>query len=33
VQVISDTITRKGQLKVRQHLFPTSLRTAPQALL
>jgi predicted transposase YbfD/YdcC len=31
--VIADTTTRKGKRELRQHLFITSLRTAPEALL
>jgi predicted transposase YbfD/YdcC len=33
VEVIADTTTRKGKRELRQHLFLTSLRTAPEALL
>jgi predicted transposase YbfD/YdcC len=33
VEVVADTITRKGKQVLRQHLFITSLRTAPEALL
>ena len=32
-EVIADTTTRKGKRELRQHLFLTSLRTAPEALL
>jgi predicted transposase YbfD/YdcC len=31
--VISDTLTRKGKRSVRRHLFLTSIRTTPEALL
>ena len=31
--MITDTTTRKGKRELRQHLFITSLRTAPEALL
>jgi predicted transposase YbfD/YdcC len=33
VEVITDTLTRKGKRKIRHHLFLTSVRTTPQALL
>ena len=33
VEVITDTLTRKGQRKIRRHLFLTSLRASPEALL
>ena len=33
VEVIADTTTRQGKRELRQHLFLTSLRTAPEALL
>jgi predicted transposase YbfD/YdcC len=33
VEVTTDTLTRKGERKIRRHLFLTSLRTTPQALL
>ena len=33
VEVITDTLTRKGKRSVRRHLFLTSVRTMPQALL
>ena len=33
MEVIADTTTRKGKRELRQHLFITSLRTAPEALL
>jgi len=33
VEVITDTLTRKGKRSVRRHLFLTSVRTTPQALL
>ncbi len=33
MEVITDTLTRKGKRNVRRHLFLTSLRTTPQALL
>ena len=33
VEVIADTTTRKGKRELRQHLFLTTLRTAPEALL
>ncbi len=33
VEVITSTATRKGNRQLRQHLFITILRTAPEALL
>jgi predicted transposase YbfD/YdcC len=33
VEVITDTLSRKGKRSVRRHLFLTSVRTTPQALL
>ena len=33
VEVTTDTLTRKGDRKIRRHLFLTSVRTTPQALL
>jgi hypothetical protein len=33
VEVITGTLTRKGKRKIRRHLFLTSVRTTPQALL
>jgi predicted transposase YbfD/YdcC len=33
VEVITDTLTRKGKRNVRRHLFLTSVRTTPEALL
>jgi len=33
VEVNADTTTRRGKRELRQHLFITSLRTAPEALL
>jgi hypothetical protein len=33
VEVITDTLTRKGKRTVRRHLFLTSIRTTPEALL
>ena len=33
VEVITDTLTRKGKRNVRRHLFLTSIRTTPEALL
>ena len=33
VEVITDTLTRKGKRSVRRHLFLTSVRTTPEALL
>ncbi len=33
MEVIADTTTHKGKRELRQHLFLTSLRTAPEALL
>jgi predicted transposase YbfD/YdcC len=33
VEVITDTLTRKGERKIRRHLFLTSVRTTPEALL
>jgi predicted transposase YbfD/YdcC len=33
VEVINDTLTRKGKRNVRRHLFLTSVRTTPEALL
>ena len=31
--MITDTLTRKGKRSVRRHLFLTSVRTTPEALL
>ena len=33
VEVITDTLTRKGKRTVRRHLFLTSIRTTPEAVL
>ena len=33
MEVITDTLTRKGKRTVRRHLFLTSIRTTPEALL
>ncbi|MFN9547613.1 MAG: ISAs1 family transposase, partial [Cyanobacteriota bacterium] len=33
VEVITDTVTRSGKRSIRRHLFLTSLRTSPDALL
>jgi predicted transposase YbfD/YdcC len=33
VEVITDTLTRKGKRSVRRYLFLTSVRTTPEALL
>ena len=33
VEVTTDTLSRKGKRSVRGHLFLTSVRTAPEALL
>ena len=33
MEVITDTLTRKGKRNVRRHLFLTSVRTTPKALL
>jgi predicted transposase YbfD/YdcC len=33
VEVITDTLTRKGKRSVRQHLFLTSVHTTPEAFL
>ena len=33
VEVITDTLTRKSKRSVRRHLFLTSVRTTPEALL
>jgi predicted transposase YbfD/YdcC len=33
VEVITDTLTRKGKRTVRRHLFLTNIRTTPEALL
>ena len=33
VEVVTDTLSSKGKRSVRRHLFLTSVRTTPQALL